>query len=54
LTSPASWIAPPNSSNFSVRRVLAGVRMRDDRKRPPGFPSVQALQDAIRAFCEVP
>ena len=22
LTSPASWIAPPNSSNFSVRVVL--------------------------------
>jgi hypothetical protein len=29
------WIAPPNSSNFSVN-VVAGVRMRDDRERCAG------------------
>ncbi len=46
LTSPASWIAPPNSSNFSVRVVLpasgcemiAKPRWRDIKsplQRPP-------------------
>jgi len=35
FTSPASWIAPPNSSYFSVKVVLPASGCRNDRKGAP-------------------
>ena len=35
FTVPAIWIAPPNSSSFSVSVVLPGVGMRNDGERAP-------------------
>ena len=35
FTVPAIWMAPPNSKQLLGERGLAGIRVRDDRKRAP-------------------
>ena len=50
LTAPATWIAPPNSSSFSVSVVLpaSGCEMiAKVRRRPAGWPARRA-SDARR------
>jgi hypothetical protein len=48
LTAPATWMAPPNSSSFSVSVVLpaSGCEMMANvRRRPAGWPA-RAASDA--------
>ena len=40
LTSPARWIPPPNSSNFSVNVVLPGCEMMAKVRRRAGVHAV--------------
>ena len=51
LTSPANWIAPPNSSNFSVKVVLPASGSENGRKRgAPSLAIASTAQNGVFGF----